>query len=424
MSKAATTTKFSYHSSAGGPGSRAGTMGARRLRPLRSHRLAEISEPPRACLSPEDQTRACIRAQRAQRRLERLLPRTSGGYQQFVDHIHEAIENNTFPYKWLPLKDRFKGDLVRIKSAFAGAEALAEKTLGDRGETQEKQEEQEARAIRALDEGVKVLHAYAVDPETSFQWAKNVLSSGENTRATGGLRRSRRARQLLARCVEAVSKERGRLVSANLRLVLKDALHFCPVGMEYEDLYQEGIIGLHKAVMRFDTTRGIRFTTYATYWIRQAIGKALTERSRLIRVPKTIQEKIRQPRPAMQTDEIERVKRLLWGTVLFSCRAARHEDASYFFDVRDESQPNRAGEGAFGGEILGAVNEALRRLTPRDQDVVMRRFGLCGRLQETFESIGNRMHLSRESIRQIEIRALKQLKHCREMRSVHEDSVS
>ena len=147
-------------------------------------------------------------------------------------------------------------------------------------------------SLAAFEAGVEILLKYPLHPETLYQWAREVARSTSPLGPLGGMEQIQKTLGILKRLLVTLEKARDRLVMPNYRLVLSAAFRFSAKGMDQTDLFQEGIIGLHKAVFRFDPDREIRFSTYATYWIRQAIRKALVDRSTLIRVPQAAQRKL------------------------------------------------------------------------------------------------------------------------------------
>jgi RNA polymerase primary sigma factor len=339
------------------------------------------------------------------RRLAKLLPRHPAGYGRFLARMADVTSGGGLMFSWLSLRERMKADLARATRASERAEALAPKSA--------------ARAAQAFEEGIKVLLTYPLDPETLTQWSREVLS----TRYAGALlklERFRRIERLLRRTVEALEKERDRLVMPNFRLVLKEVFRYHPTGMRRSDLFQEGILGLQKAVYRYDAGRGIRFSTYATYWIRQSIRKCLIDKSRMIRIPQAIQEELRKAKSTLKPAERDRVRRLMTDTILFSYGESDDSNDRYSFEVKDPTTPE-LGEELHTGTIPHVVNEALRGLNSREREVVQRRFGLAGERPQTLEEIGTQLNLSRERIRQIEQEALARMRRSQELLEVYED---
>jgi len=226
--------------------------------------------------------------------------------------------------------------------------------------------------------------------------------------------------RLINRLVTRVELARDQLVLPNFRLILKDALRYNPLGMRRSDLFQEGILGLHRAVFRYDPDRKTRFSTYATYWIRQAIRKALIDRSRLIRIPQAVQEELRNPQTKMRPEEVRRIRTVMSDTVSMSAREEDDPRDRVSFEAVRATAPALTEE-FHTGVIPEAIDEALRRLNTREREVLRRRFGIGGDRVQTLEEIGVAMHLSRERIRQIEREALAKMKRQDGLQAVYEE---
>lgn len=308
-------------------------------------------------------------------------------------------------FSWLSLREHIAKDLVATTRALERSRMLAAR--------------RSRRAVDALKVGSKILRTYPLDPETLTQWSREVLT----TRARSplfDLEYFRRVHKLLQRTVEALEKERDQLVLPNLRLVLKEVFRYHPTGMKRSDLFQEGILGLQKAVYRFDAGRDIRFSTYATYWIRQSIRKSLIDKSRMIRVPQAIQEELRKAKSTMAPTEKERVRKIMGETVLFSAGESDDSNDRFAFEVKDPTRPE-LGQELHTGTIPTAVRGALGDLPSRERDVLQRRFGLSGERPQTLEEIGTQLNLSRERIRQIEQEALSRMRRSQDLLEVYED---
>ncbi|MGQ9589106.1 MAG: sigma-70 family RNA polymerase sigma factor [Planctomycetota bacterium] len=368
--------------------------------------FSDLEIPVEPLLTREEEFRSGTRIRVALRRLAWLVPNHPAGYRRFLARLEEVSSGGTIMFTWLALKERMEADLALAARALDRARAALRASA--------------TRALRHYAEGVRVLVKYPLDPETLYQWAREVRGELASTGPLGALPRFARIDRILGRVLRSLEKERDRLVLPNFRLVLKEVFRYHPTGMKRSDLFQEGILGLHKAVFRFDAARSIRFSTYATYWIRQSIRKSLIDKSRMIRVPQAIQEELRKADPALKPGEAERVRRIMSDTVLFSSGESDDSSDRFSFEVKDPSTPE-LGESLHLERVPQLVNEALRGLSSRERDVVQRRFGLGGERPQTLEEIGVHLNLSRERIRQIEQEALARMRNLQELQDVYED---
>ena len=379
--------------------------------------LSDLEIPVRPLLTHPEELSAGTRIRLCLDRLAVLLPRHPLGYRRFLARMAEVSEGGGFMFSWLSLRERMQEDLRAARRAFD----KAEEAIGSNSDASERLSPAiEAKVNKAFEKGVKILRTYPLDPETAFQWAHEIVECDRSQGALGRLSRSQKVGRVLANVVRVLDRERDRLVLPNFRLVLKEVFRYHPQGMRRSDLFQEGILGLHKAVFRFDATRKIRFSTYATYWIRQSIRKSLIDKARLIRVPQAVQEEMRKEEPKLARNEADRVRRIMSETVLFSAGESDDSDDRFSFDVRDSSQHDLT-ETLHTNTIPTAVGRALGRLNTRERDVVQRRFGLGGERPQTLEEIGSLMNLSRERIRQIEREALERMSRHQELSEVYED---
>lgn len=340
------------------------------------------------------------------RRLARLLPRHPLGYRRFLDRMEEVLAGGGLPFSWLSMRESVRKDVEGAREALERASKLARRSP--------------AKAPGALEEGARLLLTYPLDAETLLIWTRDVLTRpgepGHLMQAPHYVRLDAIVRRLL----EAIEKARDRLVLPNLRLILKEVFRYHPAGMRRSDLFQEGILGLQKAVNRYDADRGIRFSTYATYWIRQSIRKCLIDKSRLIRVPQAIQEEMKKPNSALRPEEKERVRKIMSDTVLLSSGQSDDAEDRPRFQIEDTSLPEIS-PGLHTQTIPAAVSDAMSELTAREREVVQRRFGLTGGRPQTLEEIGLHLKLSRERIRQIEHEALERMRKSQDLKEVYED---
>ncbi len=368
--------------------------------------FSDLEIPVEPLLTREEEFRSGTRIRIALRRLSWLLPNHPAGYRRFLARLEEVTEGGSIMFTWLALKERMEADLALATRALERAQSALRSSR--------------ARALKHYSEGVQLLLKYPLDPETLYQWSREVHGNLSSAGPLGRLPRFVRIDKILGQVLRTLEKERDRLVLPNFRLVLKEVFRYHPTGMKRSDLFQEGILGLHKAVFRFDASRSIRFSTYATYWIRQSIRKSLIDKSRMIRVPQAIQEELRKTESSLDPAEAQRVRRLMSETVLFSAGESDDSNDRFAFEIKDPSTPE-LGESLHLDKVPHLVNEALRGLSSRERDVVQRRFGLGGERPQTLEEIGVHLNLSRERIRQIEQEALARMRKLRELQDIYED---
>jgi RNA polymerase primary sigma factor len=343
-------------------------------------------------------------------------------------------------------------DLIEFAPEFEDAERLSVLMLGLR------------------QQGVEVLEADAADagPESGPEtWAEEVDAGGSDTvgmylkemsrvplltaveeydlavRVREGrsartellrqtVRRPTLERRRLEMLVQDGSLARDHLIKANTRLVVSVAKKYIGRGVPFLDLIQEGNLGLMKAVEKYDVTRGFRFSTYATWWVRQMITRAIADQARTIRLPVHMSDRIRQVYHATHTLEqrlghvptaIELANELhlepkRLEMILNSSRiplsldspVGEDEDSDLGMFIEDELSPTPM-QAAYQVMLKEKVNEVLESLTPREARVLRLRFGLDDGNAYTLEEVGEKFGLTRERIRQIEGKALRRLRH-------------
>lgn len=266
----------------------------------------------------------------------------------------------------------------------------------------------------------------AASPARQHRQARRFLST-----LGYSLRTLQRLWHMLHRLQTRAESAKQELVARNLRLVISVAREFTYTGIPLTDLIQEGNIGLMRAVDKFDYRRNLKFSTYAVWWIKQAIRRAVFEQGTLIRVPEYMYESARQvsksrdaltttlgrsPTPAeiaahlaMPLERVERTLALGHEPVSLD-RPMAEEDKRTLGEVLADTKAWVGQESIIQQELVDRTHRALEGLTPREAEVIRRHFGLHGQPEETLRQIGLDLHLSHERVRQIEVEALAKLK--------------
>ncbi|MFQ6100087.1 MAG: sigma-70 family RNA polymerase sigma factor [Anaerolineae bacterium] len=281
-----------------------------------------------------------------------------------------------------------------------------------------------------------------------------LLTTEEEIRLAKALEAGRRAQEILnndgddpekctelERQVEEGLAAREHLIKANTRLVVSIAKRYIGRGVPFLDLIQEGNLGLMKAVGKFDYSRGYRFSTYATWWIRQTITRAIADQGRTIRVPVHMSDRIRrlyntarqleqeqgrQPTPeeiAAEMDieprKVQWMLRVSWRPMSLERPVGEDEDSELGSFIEDETTPTPT-QGAHQHLLGEKVEQMLSTLSPREARILRLRFGLLHGRSYTLEEVGQKFGLTRERIRQIEGKALRRLRHPRRSRQLRD----
>jgi RNA polymerase primary sigma factor len=364
-----------------------------------------------------------------------LLPEGEDNYEQ-VEQVISLLEEAGVLVQDLVTQEEDETDITSL----------------DEGEDGEEQEEEEANppasnddlAGISVDDGIGLyLREMTRVPLLTNEEEVHLARTIERSRAAEarvklrGDRLSARERRQYEKVIEEGRQAREHLIKANTRLVVSIAKKYMGRGVPFLDLIQEGNLGLMKSVEKFNYKLGFRFSTYATWWIRQTITRAIADQSRTIRVPVHMNDRIRrlykatreleqalgrQPTPAevaqelgVDSEQVEWMLKVSWRPLSLEQPIGEEEDNEFGAFVEDENTPSPA-QTVYEELLKTKIEEVLSTLTPREQRILRLRFGLVNGRCYTLEEVGQKFGLTRERIRQIEARALRRLRHPRRSR--------
>jgi RNA polymerase primary sigma factor len=409
------------------PSRAVGAAATETSRTIRDSSLADLSLPNTPMLAPEDEVRVGRSIHAGLARASWLLAQHPIGARLWTGRLVRAALGEERVTLWhdqcLPLgRDAPRAEallaalLGEIAGPRRGVKALGSPGRRPRSSVTAAKERISSRFTPPLETRrslVSLLRGYPLEPEVLLDWCDEVqrVSLAGTEESVSSAWASRVARRLAAVAVR-LRRDRDQFTMANLRLVLLEVWRVRTRGsLSRSDLFQDGFIGVQKAALRFDPTRGLRFSTYAIYWIRQSIRNGVLHTSRLIRVPERAQEQLRRfmhgESTRMESGEAKRLTRLMQNTALFS--AAESDDGGPENDLSGSLGP-RAIDSMYQVALPAAVEKALAGLSERERCVLRHRFGLEGADTTTLEKLGAELQISRERVRQIESQALRRLR--------------
>ena len=319
-----------------------------------------------------------------------------------------------------------------------GVDKISFEDLETRLEKLELTPEQNAEIYKFLeDNGVKIVDTFDKDNSALYKSIGDVAVDDPVKMYLKDIGKvpllsSEEESDLSRRMIDGDEDAKQKLSEANLRLVVSIAKRYVGRGMLFLDLIQEGNLGLMKAVEKFDYTKGFKLSTYATWWIRQAITRAIADQARTIRIPvhmvETINRQVRAQRTLLQelgreptpeeigeymgipADKVIEIQKIAQDPVSLETPIGEEED-SHLVDFIEDTKTVAPGDAAAQSMLREQLIQALHKLTPREEKVIRLRYGLDDGKQRTLEEVGREFNVTRERIRQIEAKALRKLRN-------------